>query len=126
MKKHYIKLIGSTLIIGAFLILAYGSDDSELSYGTIANFEEAKERVDSDIAELDERYKELCGGVRNGAVKENFATLGLQISRTVGCEEKMTKLDFTVQKEVRIYYRNEMAKRPHFEELSSYGKIPCW
>jgi DnaJ-class molecular chaperone len=31
MKKQYLKTIGSTLIVGAFLFLAFGSDDSKSS-----------------------------------------------------------------------------------------------
>lgn len=108
------------------LFYSCSTEGNRLEYYEIANLEEAKARVDYDIAVMDERYKELCGGVRNGDVKSQFGYLASEISSSVGIAEKMSRLDFTVQREVNIYYRNQMAKRPHFEKLNTEYKIECW
>lgn len=42
MKKQYLKTIGSTLIVGAFLFFAFGSDDSGSSSSTSSSSSSSK------------------------------------------------------------------------------------
>jgi hypothetical protein len=47
MKTQYIKTIGSTLIVGAFLFLAFGSDDSGSSYSPSSSSSSSSSKHDA-------------------------------------------------------------------------------
>jgi hypothetical protein len=130
-RNHYnkkIKTMKNIFMIIFLMGLFYScsTEGNDLEYDEITNFEEAKARVDYDIAVMDERYKELCGGVRNLYVKDQFYNLGAEITEYRYIDEEMSKLDFTVQREVSIYCINQIEIRPHFEQLCLDGNIECW
>lgn len=54
MKKKYLKVMYSTLIVGAFLVLAFGSDESKSSSSSSSN--------SSSPTKTEEKKCERCGG----------------------------------------------------------------
>ena len=67
MKKQFLKIIGSTLIVGLFLFMAFGSDDSKVDKGNNGQKSEPTNSRPTKLSDGEKKIKCLSLAIRQHA-----------------------------------------------------------